>query len=70
MQHEPTGRKIMFRQLAYPTYDMLTAEISSFVNAIVHDHAVRVDGIAATAALALANRIETIAMDNLSRMTT
>jgi predicted dehydrogenase len=69
LQHEPTGRKIMFRQLSYPSYDMLTAEIRSFVDAITLNQAVRVDGVQATAALALANRIETIAMDNLNRIT-
>jgi predicted dehydrogenase len=68
LQHEPTGRKIMFRQLAYPAYDMLTAEISSFVDAVMLDKPVRVNGTEATAALALAKRIETIAMDNLNRI--
>jgi predicted dehydrogenase len=70
LQHEPTGRKIMFRQLSYPTYDMLTEEIRSFVDAVKLNQPVRVDGVAATAALALANRIERIAMENLSRITT
>ncbi len=69
LQHEPTGRRIMFRQLAYPTYDMLTAEISSFVEAIVFDRPVRVGGTEATAALALAKQIETIAMEHLNRIT-
>lgn len=69
LQHEPTGRKIMFRQLSYPSYDMLTEEIRSFVDAVTQDQAVRVDGREATAALALANRIEAIAMDKLNRMT-
>jgi predicted dehydrogenase len=68
LQHEPTGRKIMFRQLSYADYDMLTAEISSFVDAIVHDSLVRVDGNAATEALVLAKWIESIAMDNLNRI--
>ncbi len=68
LQHEPTGRKIMFRQLSYTDYDMLTAEISSFVQAIALDRPVAVNGYEATAALALAEKIETIAMENLSRI--
>lgn len=68
LQHEPTGRKIMFRQLQYTDYDMLTEEIRSFVEAIVEDKEVRVGGEEASAALRLARQIERIAMDNVSRI--
>ena len=68
LQHEGTGRKIMFRQLSYPDYDMLTAEIAAFVDCIISDSAVRISGEDATAALILAKRIEQTAMENLNRM--
>ncbi len=68
LQHEATGRKIMFRQLSYPDYDMLTAEISSFVDSILTDTPVRISGEDATAALSLAKRIEQTAMENLNRI--
>lgn len=68
LQHEATGRKIMFRQLSYPDFDMLTAEISSFVDCVINDEAVRISGEDATAALSLAKRIEQTAMENLNRI--
>lgn len=68
LQHEATGRKIMFRQLSYPDFDMLTAEISSFVKSVIEDTAVRISGEDATAALSLAKRIEQTAMENLNRV--
>ena len=68
LQHEATGRKIMFRQLSYPDFDMLTAEISSFVDCVLNDAPVRISGEDATAALSLAKRIEQTAMENLNRI--
>ncbi len=68
LQHEATGRKIMFRQLSYPDFDMLTAEISAFVDSVINDTAVRISGEDATAALTLAKRIEQTAMENLNRI--
>jgi len=68
MQHEPTGRKIMFRQFQYDKYDMLTRELDSFVDAVVNDKEVAVTGKQATAALELANRIEEIALENLNKL--
>jgi predicted dehydrogenase len=68
LQHEPTGRKIMFRQLQYADYDMLTEEIRAFVDAIIHDGVIRVGGREATQALKLANQIEAIALENIRRM--
>jgi hypothetical protein len=70
LQHEPTGRKIMFRQYQYPERDMLTDEIQSFVSAITTDTPVPVGGIDAAKALKLALKIEAIAMENFNRMTT
>ena len=70
LQHEATGRKIMFRQLSYPDYDMLTAEISSFVDCVLTNAPVRISGEDATAALALAKKIEATAMENLNRIFT
>ncbi len=68
LQHEATGRKIMFRHLSYPDYDMLTAEISSFVESVINNTPVRITGEDATAALGLAKRIEQTAMENLNRI--
>jgi len=68
LQHEPTGRKIMFRQLQYEDYDMLTKELGSFVDSVLDDTPVAVSGEDATAALKLANRIEEIALENLGKI--
>ncbi len=68
LQHEPTGRKIMFRQLSYADYDMLTKEIGSFVDSVLDDIPVAVSGAEATAALKLANQIEDIALENLNKI--
>ena len=68
LQHEPTGRKIMFRQLQSPESDMLTEEIRSFVEAISLDREVAVGGEAAVEALRLARQIEQAATEHASRV--
>ncbi len=68
LQHEPTGRRILFRQLTYGDYDMLTAEIASFVDSVLDDQPVRIGGPEATAALKLAKQIEATALEHLNRV--
>lgn len=68
LQHEATGRKILFRQLAYVDFDMLTAEIAAFVDSVLDNLPVRIDGAEATAALRLAKHIEATALENLNRI--
>lgn len=70
LQHEPTGRRILFRQLSYADYDMLTAEIDAFVDAVRNDRPVRIGGREGTAALALAKQIEAAALESLNRIRT
>lgn len=68
LQHEATGRKIMFKQLSYPDHDMLTAEIADFINAIIQDRPVRVSGESGTEALRVAKMIETTALESLTKI--
>jgi predicted dehydrogenase len=67
VDYSQTGRKILFRSLQYPDIDMLTSEISSFIDAVLNDREVAVTAEDATRALIVAKLIESIADENLNR---
>ncbi len=68
LQHEATGRRILFRQLSFADYDMLTAEIGAFVAAVRGEQEVRVTGHDGLAALRLAKQIEAAALESLNKL--
>jgi len=63
-----TGKKIVFYKPEIRGYDMLTAELSSFIESVETGRPVVVTGEEALAALMIASEIEEVAQDSLDKL--
>jgi predicted dehydrogenase len=63
-----TGKKIAFNKPPIDSYDMLTAELSSFIDSVQHDTPVAVSGEEASEALQVATDIERIAEAGIANL--
>jgi len=68
MDFADTGKKITYNRPKIAKYDMLTAELGSFLNSIVSDHPTEVTGEQALTALTVAAEIESIADKGLNNL--